>query len=257
MKTPAQIQREQDYSITRLHPAGRKVTRHVHGEGQLAYVVKGTIWLRVESGWWLATPHCALWVAPGIEHEARYSEDSEVLTLYLKESADLIERDISLIHCTSLMSELIREYAQTNTQLKSMNQPENDLIRALILRYLNKDTIYKDLHLPSGSDARLKAVTEKMQSAPGEDHTLKELASRAGLSERTLARLFEKETGMKFTRWKELLRINVAIEMLISGRSITAVAFDVGYQSTSSFTTAFTRIKGTSPKQYIKKLLQK
>ncbi|EKO3479698.1 helix-turn-helix transcriptional regulator [Vibrio fluvialis] len=97
----------------------------------------------------------------------------------------------------------------------------------------------------------------RKNTKPGEDHTLKELASRAGLSERTLARLFEKETGMKFTRWKELLRINVAIEMLISGRSITAVAFDVGYQSTSSFTTAFTRIKGTSPKQYIKKLLQK
>lgn len=255
MKTPAQTQQEQDYSIARHHPPGRKVTLHAHDEGQLAYVVKGTMWLKVECGWWLATPHCALWVGPGIEHEARYSEESEVMTLYLKSHSELIERDVSLIYCTSLMSELIKEYARLSAKRDTANHSESHLIRTLMLQYLNKDTICKDLHLPSGTDARLKAVTEKMKSAPSENYTLQALSAQAGLSERTLARLFEKETGMKFTRWKDMLRINSAIEMLISGKNITTVAFDVGYQSTSSFTTAFTRVKGAPPKQYIKTIL--
>jgi len=43
-----------------------------------------------------------------------------------------------------------------------------------------------------------------------------------------------------------------AIERMISGHSIIDVALNLGYQSASSFTTAFTRLTGMPPRQYMK-----
>lgn len=67
-----------------------------------------------------------------------------------------------------------------------------------------------------------------------------------------MARLFKQDIELTFVYWQERLRIISAIELLPSGQSIIRVALDMGYQSASSFTTAFTKVMGISPKQYMK-----
>ena len=53
-------------------------------------------------------------------------------------------------------------------------------------------------------------------------------ASHAGLSERTLARILARETGMSFGRWRQQLSVVLAVQWLAAGASIQQVAADLG-----------------------------
>ncbi len=69
-------------------------------------------------------------------------------------------------------------------------------------------------------------------------------------SVRTLERLFQKETGMTFGKWRQQLRLLHALRLLAGGRPVTAVALDVGYDSPSAFIAAFKGFFGTTPARY-------
>lgn len=71
----------------------------------------------------------------------------------------------------------------------------------------------------------------------------------AGASERTLARLFLRETGVSFRERRLRLRLLAALTALEEGTSVTAVALDSGYDSPSAFIAAFKRVFGGTPTQ--------
>ena len=72
----------------------------------------------------------------------------------------------------------------------------------------------------------------------------------AGVSTRTLARLFQAETGMSFRAWRQQLRLQRALEMLADGQAVTSVALDLVYDSPSAFIAMFRRTLGASPTRY-------
>jgi AraC-like DNA-binding protein len=76
------------------------------------------------------------------------------------------------------------------------------------------------------------------------------VARKAGASPRTLERLFRNETGMTFSQWKTRLLLIEAIERLARGASVTEVALDLGYSTTSSFVYMFRSNMGVSPGSY-------
>ncbi len=71
------------------------------------------------------------------------------------------------------------------------------------------------------------------------------------MSERSLIRKFNAETGMTFRQWRRQARLLEALERLAAGDSVTAVAFAVGYDSISAFIVAFREVFGETPKRYI------
>ncbi len=76
-------------------------------------------------------------------------------------------------------------------------------------------------------------------------------AKRAGMSERSLARLIGRETGMSFGRWRQQLCVMLAVKWLSGGVSIQQIAADLGYESVPSFVTMFRKVIGTSPGRYM------
>ncbi|MFF4014200.1 helix-turn-helix transcriptional regulator [Streptomyces sp. NPDC001843] len=71
-----------------------------------------------------------------------------------------------------------------------------------------------------------------------------------GAGARTLARLFTAETGLTFGQWRERSRMQSAMPYLAAGLPVEAVARKVGYASASSFTAAFRRVVGITPRAY-------
>jgi AraC-like DNA-binding protein len=63
-------------------------------------------------------------------------------------------------------------------------------------------------------------------------------------------RLFHEQTGMSFTQWRTRLLLVEAVERLVAGASVTDVAVDLGYGSTSSFVYMFRSNLGVSPGRY-------
>ncbi|HJU20685.1 MAG TPA: helix-turn-helix transcriptional regulator [Stellaceae bacterium] len=68
------------------------------------------------------------------------------------------------------------------------------------------------------------------------------------MSGRTLARRFDEEVGMSLRTWHRRLRLFKAIELLAGGLSVTQIALELGYGSTSAFTYAFRTEMGRSPR---------
>ena len=86
---------------------------------------------------------------------------------------------------------------------------------------------------------------------PAERRTLGDLATIAGSSERTIARLFVAETGLSFGDWRRRLRLIQSVERLVEGEAVTTVALDMGYESPSAFIAMFRRTLGSSPTAFL------
>jgi AraC-like DNA-binding protein len=97
---------------------------------------------------------------------------------------------------------------------------------------------------------RLAMLCRALLDEPGDRRTLAEWAHTVHASERTMARLFQSETGLSFAAWRQQARVLEAMGRLGSGAPVTQVALDLGYDSVSAFSAMFRRAAGTSPSAY-------
>ncbi|BCB88823.1 helix-turn-helix domain-containing protein [Phytohabitans suffuscus] len=63
-------------------------------------------------------------------------------------------------------------------------------------------------------------------------------------------RTFREQTGMSFARWCYAARMRIARDMLTGGAKPSAVSRRVGYAHLPTFSAAFTRFHGLSPRDY-------
>ena len=103
---------------------------------------------------------------------------------------------------------------------------------------LNQSSSAADMSTQNADNA------EAMLSDPADNRGLEDWSRFAGASPRTLARLFQSETGMTFRAWRQQLRLQRALEMLTEGQAVTSVALDLGYDSPSAFIAMFRRALG-------------
>jgi AraC-like DNA-binding protein len=76
------------------------------------------------------------------------------------------------------------------------------------------------------------------------------------LSRRTITRHFRAETGMSIVEWRQIARLQRALELLGEGESVTTVAITLGYDSVSSFIALFRRLIGTTPAKFVAETLR-
>ena len=69
---------------------------------------------------------------------------------------------------------------------------------------------------------------------------------------RTLARAFLAGTGMTFSQWRRLVRLQAALPELAAGHAVGTVARHVGYQTPSAFVAAFRQETGLTPAAYFR-----
>lgn len=90
--------------------------------------------------------------------------------------------------------------------------------------------------------------------APVNSRTLADFSDLAAASERTLARLCERELDMGFTAWRQQVRFHYALEDLARGASVSKVAQACGYSSVSAFTAAFRKSLGHPPSRILENI---
>ncbi len=102
--------------------------------------------------------------------------------------------------------------------------------------------------------AHTPAIAGLQRWLPGhlrEDLTVERLAAQAGVSERTLARLFRAETGATPAAYVEQLRVEEARRLLeATDLTVAAVAAAVGLRHAETLHRAFRRRLGTTPDRY-------
>ncbi len=231
-------------------PAGYHVAAHSHDWNQLLYAIEGTMTVVTEAGMWIVPPQRAVWLPPHTQHAVTCTGFTRARHLYIGRdvAANLPDRCM-VLEVSPLLRELIRAATEIPVEYDEEGE-EGRLIRVLLdqIKAPDQDKLY----LPAPKDTRLARICDHLQSDPADNRTLEDWAKVCGASSRTLARLFQRETGIPFREWRQKLRLLHALEKLANDRPVTEIALDLGYETPSAFIAMFRKVTGRTPGSYFR-----
>jgi AraC-like DNA-binding protein len=223
--------------------------RHSHEKAQLLYVISGVLTVESASGIWTVPPQCALWIPGGIAHSGRIAGPIKVSNLYIDSNLTTgLNNRCAVLFVQPLLRELLLRFSPVWAPVYNDKDREGRLI-SFLMDELAAAPI-EPIDLPTPRDRRLRRVTDSLVAQPSVRFTISEWGARVGASGRTLTRLFQRETGMSFIRWRQQLHVGIALQRLAGGEPVTNIAGDLGYESLSAFIVMFRRILGTTPTHY-------
>ncbi|MDQ0469463.1 AraC family transcriptional regulator [Labrys wisconsinensis] len=226
-----------------------EVDPHHHRKAQLLYVIGGVITVEAAGGIWTVPPHCAIWIPSGVAHVARSTGRIVIGSLYVEPAlAGSLRDECGILFVQPLLRELLLRFMSGPSLYPEGGTREERLVRVLLDEL--EAAPLEPLHLPMPTDRRLRRLVETLVDDPSLRFTIKEWGARVGASNRTLTRLFQRETGMSFVRWRQQLHVGLALQRLATGQSVTNIAFDLSYESPSAFIAMFRRMLGTTPARY-------
>ena len=206
--------------------------------------------VRTGVGAWIVPTHRAVWIPARIPHTITMSGTVSMRTLYLRpQLARTLPRSCCVVNVLPLLRELIL-HACALPALDRKIKRQRYLIDLIVDQL---ETIRMvSLQLPNPSDFRAVRVAKVLLSDPGDQRTLQQICKNAGAGKRTIERLFQKETGMTFGKWRQQLRLMQAMRILAEGAKVTHAALEAGYSTPSAFISMFRKALGTTPTLYFR-----
>ncbi|MFV0282323.1 MAG: AraC family transcriptional regulator [Castellaniella sp.] len=221
---------------------------HKHAWAQLSYATQGHLQVWTPDARFVALAHRAVWIPPGLPHQVRQSPHTVIRSLYLDAATMGLDWPACRVLAVSpLLHELIRHFSTLPTEY-DLDGPDGRLAQVLADQLATCPDA--GLILPWPTDPRLQSVCRQLQSHPDSDLDLGAFSRRLGLSDKTLTRLFQRQTGLGFRLWRQRARLVHALPLLENGDRITDVALACGYDSLSSFIAAFRAHTGVTPRAF-------
>ena len=157
----------------------------------------------------------------------------KVIAMKMKEIffSDSADRELK---CCMLLMEFMMNLDEYRTELS----PENGEAE----RYGYEDDVMR----------RMISVTDYIKNnLTADDLSQGTMAEMAGISRDYFSRIFKNVTGMNYSKWLNMIRLEKATELLTDEeRSLTEVAMLSGFQSIPSFNRVFHEEKGMAPGEF-------
>lgn len=232
------------------------VPEHVHDKDQFLYTEGGVVFLKTsEKSYFLPARHY-IWIPAGVKHSIHPSSPNVVMrNLYFPkfDSDTAFYSKTNIYPVDDLLMELIMFTNRWNGNIFPVEEPKFSLAKSfkLILPELSKNEL--PLALPYPNNQKLKDIVTFLESKIDENISFKSLSVKFDISERTLARLFQKELNMSFIQYYTILRMLTALKLLLDDKlSVNEVAIRVGYNSLPTFSNTFNKVIGVRPSEYVK-----
>ena len=232
------------------YPSGFELHEHSHDWNQLLFAARGVMTLTVTEGRRLTAhvvpPTRSVWIPAGVEHRVRMDGRVDMRTLYFPPAASgLRSSSTGTLDVDALLRELILHAVELGLLRR------DDGVHRALARLINERVCAADVALPSlplPADARAARVADWVIERPHRGVGLDELGPRAGASRRTLERLFARETGLSFGRWRRrAIMLAVAARLGLGESTVEGLAVRFGYESTSALIAAFRHEIGHTP----------
>ena len=229
--------------------AGAILPFHKHRRAQFVYASSGVMSVATSSAAYVVPPQRAVWMPAGVMHRIEARSDVAMRSLYIEVSET---NDLPAEVCVLQVAPLLRELVVAAVAAGPGYDPDSPQSRIMdvILDQIRVQPV-ASLALPMPSDPRLRKIVQSLVADPADQRDLDEWAREVGASKRTLTRLFPAQTGMSFRSWRQQRRLLRALELLASGKNVTAVALELGYENTSAFIAMFRRCLGETPARYL------
>ena len=197
---------------------------------------------------WMIPPQFGLWIPARTPHQLRMPESVSLRTLYLRPGITDLKPNCSVLQVGPLLRELIFEAVRVGA-LRREHRLESALSDLLVVKINAARPVPTGVALPT--DPRALKVAWEVIHNPAARIPLKSLCATAGVSVRTLERLFAREVGTAFDHWQRQVRLMKAAELLVPGRRVKEVAFQVGDRHPSSLVALFRQTFGEPPGRWM------
>ena len=226
--------------------AGSWTPRHRHDWVQFSYAISGVLGVYTAEGSYFAPPQWGVWIPAGVEHEVLTSMQAEMRSLYVRrEEASWAPGQCRVLEVTPLARELIKQFCLLPVDYAKGDSAEARLVAVLLDQLRALPEVGFSLPLPQ--HPRLLELCSELLEQPEQGQTLAQWAQRLNTSEKTLTRLFQRETGLSFRGWRQRMRLLSSLTALEAGQSVTEAALGCGYDSTSAYIAAFKGLFGFTP----------
>jgi len=232
------------------YPENWVIPEHSHNKHQLLYAIGGVMVVYSALNQWTVPPNRGFWMPCGQVHSLRCVGTLKMRSVFVRpDSFPNLPTEPKTVTVSPLLSELIK--ASVSLKPPYADDSRDARIMHLILDEL---AILPDLplSLPQPADPRLSQICLALQDEPGDASTVADWSARLGLDQTTIQRLFRKETGMTFGQWRQQARLLLALERIAVGQKIIDVAFELGYESPSAFTSMFKKQFGKTPSHFFR-----
>ena len=223
---------------------------HAHSRHQLMYAFSGTLRLEADNGLYLLPPQRAAWIPAGVRHRTTLHNVRSGSVFF---APSLVATDSGGVRIISA-APIVREMVCYALRWPPSRDPDDGLADAYFrtLGMLCAEWVREEMpfRLPA---ARTEQVARGMEYTLNnlESAAIEDAAGAAALSARQFRRRFGEETGVAWRQFLYQARMLRAMELLVEPRAnITAVAYEVGFNSLSAFAKGFTRFTGQTPSEF-------
>lgn len=217
------------------------------GWDQLIHATQGSLTVDTARGTWIVAAHRGLWMPSGEAHEIQVRGPAAMRSVYFRaRAAQALPRHCCAVNVTALLRELIVRAVDLGALDRTI--PAQRRLAAVLLDEV-RALPDVPLQLPLPRDPRAAKAASRLLTDPAAGLTPK-VARESGASVRTLERLFRAEAGIALGTWVRRMRLLHALRLLADGESVTVVAAECGYESTSAFVSMFRKELGCTPGRY-------
>ncbi|MBV4503769.1 helix-turn-helix transcriptional regulator [Pseudomonas sp. BW13M1] len=234
----------------REYPSGAVFAPHAHSRGQFAYAASGSVRMFTDLGNWVVPAQRALWVPAHVSHEMHMCGDVTMINTYLGDKA--VELAGLPAHCQVFgITPLLRHLFEAALVLSpdAASSVRGEAVLTLLIDEL-RTLPNLALSVPLPRERRLARACERFIDAPSQNISVDDMAAWSSMSRRAFTRNLRADIGMSFVAWRQQACLLEATSRLSAGSSITQVASDLGFSSSSAFISIFRRNLGASPGRY-------
>lgn len=240
-----------------LYEGDRLVTGwHSHELHQLEYALQGVVEVETATARFLLPPQQAAWIPARLEHETTINTSVRSVSVFFDVGLVPEPGDRARILAVPPLIREMMIYAMRWPIGRAGSDAVADTFFETLGHLVSEALEHEaPLSLPVSSDpivASAMAYThEHLRSV-----SVREVSQAAGVSERTLRRLFQAKTGLPWRRYLAHARLLRAMALLAEpGLTVLHVASAVGFDSVSAFTRAFVQCCGESPSAYRRRII--
>lgn len=228
-----------------------KNKKHSQTENYLAKVIytkSGIIELNTGNLQLISPYNYVIWVPANMPYTVHTNHPNGYICFYIENSFLLNPPKIPcLILQTTIIKALFEDFTLRRVS-KIIDKWDTCQAEILLERIIQAER--HESYLPCSKNSLLSNILQKISSNPGDSTTLKKWATILSCSERSLARLFQRDLGMSFTKWRNRARLLKAIKLLQNNHPPNEIAIELGYSTISAFRATFRKLLGITPEHY-------